>query len=293
MSPLSLSYDNPVTAVLLRTLAWELFVAEKHLRVQDVVTNQVQAARKELGLEPLKGGAAHDFIQGLRSGSKPDLSPRDTPPKPVDPSWHSAWRLLRLPRHHDVRQLSEQPVFTRIAPVTVTQAHVEFKVTLRNPALPTLHVFVGTQLPASNTFGVHRGLYFLRLVDSLYIGKTNEFDVRLVQQQKKAPLWWIFVSPELSIHTFPKDALEAAEAILISLWNEVSILSNQNRGVDQQPAFHHLQQAILMVEAASGVLLWLVRDQKIISIPLLENIPFKPWGGKNWPDCYMRVPSQD
>lgn len=292
MSQLSLSYSNPVTAVFLRTLAWELFVAKKQLRVQDVVTGQVQAARRELGLKPLEGGAAQDFIQHLRMGPKPFLSPKNTPPKPSEQIWHNAWRLLYLPPHNIVRQLSEKPVYTIETPNVGTPTYAKFLVTLRNPALPTLHVFVGTQLPSSNTFGVHRGLYFLRLEDSLYIGKTDEFDVRLTQHQKKTPLWWVFVSPEQSVQTFTKDALEAAEALLISFWNEVSVLDNQKRGGDQEPAFPYIQQAILMVEAASGVLLWLMRDQKSLGLSSW-NIPFKNWRGRGWPECYMEIPKQE
>ena len=75
MTQFPLSYENPQTAVFLRILAWEHHVARREPSVQDVVTEHVQAARKELGLSPLQGGAAHDFIQKLRVGSEPSLSP--------------------------------------------------------------------------------------------------------------------------------------------------------------------------------------------------------------------------
>jgi hypothetical protein len=109
MSQLPLSYDNAVTAVFLRILAWELYVAERPLKVQDVVTDQVQRARLELGLDRLNGGAAHDFIQKLRVG-KPLLSPKNTPPAPKEPEWETEWRLLYLPSHSLVRQFSKHPV---------------------------------------------------------------------------------------------------------------------------------------------------------------------------------------
>lgn len=288
MSHLSLSYDNPVSAVFLRGLAWELYVAKEKLTVQDG-TGQVQAARKEIGLAPLEGGAAHDFIQKLRVGPKPFLSPKNTPPQPVEQDWPSAWRLLYLPPHNFVRQLSNKPVCAVAPANTPSTPHFEFLVTLRNPAVPTLHVFVGDQLPNSRKFGTHRGLYFLRLPDSLYVGKTDEFDVRLSQHQRRNPLWWVFVSPEQSVQTFTQDALGAAEALLISFWNEVSIVSNQKRGTDQKPVFTYLQQGVLLVEAASAVLLWLIRERNDLGLPEW-SIPFKPWRGRNWPACYMELP---
>lgn len=294
MSHLSLSYDNPVSAVFLRGLAWELYVAKENLTVQDG-TGQVQAARKEIGLAPLKGGAAHDFIQKLRVGPKPFLSPKKTPPQPVEQAWPSAWRLLYLPPHNFVRQLSDKPICAVAPATTPPTTHFEFLVTLRNPAVPTLHVFVGEQLPNSRTFGTHRGLYFLRSAEQLYLGKTDEFDVRLShhiknhQKHNDPVLWWVFVSPEQSVQIFTQDALGAAEALLISFWNEVSIVSNQNRGTDQKPAFTYLQQGVLLVEAASAVLLWLIRERNDLGLHRW-SIPFKPWRGRNWPDCYIKLP---
>lgn len=292
MPTLSLSYDNPVTAVFLRILAWELYVAKEQLRVQDVVTQQVQTARNELGLAPLEGGAAHDFIQKLRVLPKPLLSAKNTPPAPMQAEWQTAWRLLYLPPHNLVRQLSDRPVFTTATPTSSTQTHTELLLTLRNPAVPMLRVFVGTTQPKSGTFNQRRGLYFLRLATSMYVGKTDEFDVRLSQHIKnRSPLWWVFVTPEESQQMFTQDALAAAEALLISFWNEVSVLDNGQRGSDQKPAFTYLQQAILLVEAASATLLWLMREQQGLGLPQW-TIPFKSWRGKNWPQCYLDVPGK-
>lgn len=53
MPQLPLSYANGVTAVLLRIMAWDLYIAKRELKVQDVVTEQVQIARTKLGLKPL------------------------------------------------------------------------------------------------------------------------------------------------------------------------------------------------------------------------------------------------
>lgn len=204
--------------------------------------------------------------------------------------WQTAWRLLYLPPHNLVRQLSDRPVFTTAAPTSSPQTHTELFLTLRNPAVPTLRVFVGTTQPKSGTFNQRRGLYFLRLAASIYVGKTDEFDVRLSQHiRNRRPLWWVFVTPEESSQMFTQDALSAAEALLISFWNEVSVLGNGQRGTDQKPAFAYLQQAILLVEAASATLLWLMRDQQELGLPQW-NIPFKAWRGKNWPQCYLAVP---
>jgi hypothetical protein len=293
--PLTLSYDNPVTAVFLRILAWELYVAIEQLRVQDVVTQQVQTARRELGLAPLEGGAAHDFIQKLRLMPEPLLSAKNTPPAPLQKKWQTEWRLLYLPTHNVVRQLSKSPIFTVVQPSAGTHNYKELLLTLRNPTLPSLRVFVGVEQPKVGTFKQQRGLYFLgRQVSprktKLYLGKTDEFDVRLPQHIKnKAPTWWVFITPEDDAQTFTLDALAAAEALLISFWNETSLLDNGQRGSDQKPAFMYLQQAILLVEAASATLLWLIREQLKLDLPQLTK-PFKAWGGKGWPDCYTSVP---
>jgi hypothetical protein len=291
MSNLSLSYDNPVTAVFLRILAWELFVANETLRVQDVVTEQVQAARHEIGLPLLnkQGGAAHDFIQNLRTPPKPFLSPGGTPPKPIEPAWATDWRLLYLPSHSHVRQLSYKPVWVEPELQSATN-HIEYLVTLRNPAIPPLRVFLGKERPANRTFGTRRGLYFLRQNDSLYLGQTNEFDIRISHHYpRRNPIWWVFISIEDHTAAFTQDSLNAAESLLISFWNEVCVISNQTRGGDQKPGFAYLQQAILLVEAASAAMIWLIRDRTNIDIPSW-SLPFKKWSGKNWPLCYLSVP---
>jgi len=299
MTQLPLSYKSPLEAVFLRILAWELYVAKEKMTVNNVIVNQVQAARNELGLTPLKssGGAADDFIQNLRKRPTPVLSAGNTPPRPLEPQWSAEWRLLYLPPHNLVRQLSDKPILAPSGTSAVLPTHSEFLITLRDPALPTLHVFTGKQVPPSKTFGAHRGLYFLRTAKQLYLGKTDEFDVRLSQhyknhQNRNSPLlWWVFVSPEQSVQTFTLDALAAAESLLISFWNEISLVENQKRGSDQKPAFIYLQQGILLVEAASAVLLWLMRDKQDLNLPS-QSIPFKNWTGRDWPGCYMKLPRE-
>lgn len=287
MPQLPLSYDNPVTAVFLRILAWELYVAKRELKVRDVVTDQVQTARKELGLSPLEGGASQDFIQKLRLGPQPFLTLKYKPPAPAESDWRTEWRLLYLPSHGLVRQLSGKPVVTLLP---ASETHKEFQIALRHPALPTLRVFTGANVPKGDIFGNRRGVYFLRLANSLYMGKSDEFDVRLSQHSNNKNLkWWVFVSPEASEQTFTQDALGAAESLLISFWNEVAVVDNQRRGSDQEPAFAYLQEAVLLVEAASATLLWLTRENKKSGLPDW-SIPFKQWKGRGWPECYEKMP---
>lgn len=288
MSKLSLSYDNPVIAVLLRTLAWELHVAGNQPRVRDV-TEQLQTVRKELGLPAYQGGRPQDFVQRLRDAPNQLLSGAGTPPKPLDKGWSTEWRLHCLPPHGIIRQLSVNPVVVPQPFTTQATPHSEFCVTLRDPAVPTMHVFVGTGMPPSKTFTPHRGLYFLRFTDSLYVGKTDEFDVRLSHHWKRSPLWWVFISPKDSEH-LAQDTLAVAEALLISFWNEVAVVSNGNRGGDRRPYFTYLQQGVLLVEGASAVLLWLMRDSKDPNL-VGQDIPFKKQGGKGWSAKYMMPPT--
>lgn len=290
MPPNNASYNNPVVAVFLRVLAWELYVAKRELRVKHVVSDQVQVARKELGLLPLHGGAPHDFIQRLRRLPNLLLTPNNTPPRPVEAFWSTEWRLLYLPPHNLVRRLSANPVSSSLE--QNEQSYSEIIVTLRDPAVPTLRVFVGTNRPDGEVFLNRRGLYFIRGANDLYIGKTDEFDVRLRQHYANTnPSWWIFVSQEYSEQTFTQDALTASESLLISFWNEIACIRNGNRGADRKPAFVYLQQAVLFVEAASATLLWLIRERNDLGLPNW-SIPFKVWAGHGWPNCYTKVPSE-
>ena len=302
MPQLPLSYDSPLEAVFLRILAWEIYVAKKKPKVGQIAIGEVQTARKEIGLPPYKisvtgrNGGPHAFFKKLRSHNPPIFSAKQVSPHPMQQQWRDEWRLLYLPPHDLVRRLSHKPVVIEVG-VTLTPGatHQEFLVTLRDPSLPPLHVFVGSTLPPKNTFSGHRGLYFLRFADYLYLGQTDEFDVRLFQHNSKANkqanslLWWVFVSPEQSFQAFTLDALAAAESLLISFWNETTCVRNRNRGRDQRPAFGYLQQGILLVEAASAILLWLIREKKDLIFPSWD-IPFKEADYTDWPDCYMQPP---
>ncbi len=298
---LPLTYDDPLNAVFLRILAWERLIARKQPKVEDLVKNQVQAARKELGLSTISGGAPHVLIQNLRKARPPLLSERNTEPRPEEKGWTDEdknWRLLYLPPHNIVRQLSWDPIYSLESPKSgKKRTYKEFVITLRNPSVPRLRVYLGKQRPEGKSLAKRRGVYFLRLSEGLYVGNTTEFHTRSVDHfKKRKPLWWIFVSPEGVEQTFALDTLEAAEALLISFWNEVSVVTNDNRGTDQEPAFAYLQQAVLLVEAASAILIWFVREsdrlQKVLDLSLSKwDIPFKKrCRARGWPDCYLKVP---
>lgn len=267
------------------------------MTVKDAVTIYVQHARKELGIPEYqvrdKGGGADDFIQRLRTQGL--LSPAYTGfLEPIEPGWSDEWRLLYLPPHDVVRQLSLDPVYQQLA---ASGTHNELLVTLRNPAVPRLRVYVGQGASAGSAFPARRGLYFLGLPNSLYIGKSDEFGVRSGQHKKvKQASWFVFVSPEDDEHIFTLDSLDAAEGLLISLGNEVSSLENRNRGSDRRPATMYLQQAVLTAMGAWAVLLWLIREQAGLSIsPGLGTgaaLTFHPKSCrvKGWPDCYLHTP---
>lgn len=299
-SALTLSDSNPLRAVFLRRLAWECYVAKKKLPVKAVVEDHVQAARKDLGLAPhgdrSHNGAADAFIQKLREDGL--LSEKYSPPEPKNPGWEREWRVLYLPPHQLVRQLSVDPVFDDPKGQNPTgRSYKEILVTLRDPAIPKLRVFVGPGTTVGTAGRNRRGVYFLREDKGLYIGKSDEIDVRLKGHQRtRNPAWCAFLAIEEDDRTFTLDALEAAEALLISFWNEIAVVTNDKRGSDRKPAFLYLQQAILLAEGASATLLWLVHNQATLGLTSIMDadqsldIPFKKCGLRTWPECYMTIP---
>ena len=274
---MKLIYKNPVKAVLLRNLAWEINIAGNRPKEKEVSELLIQTARQELGLPELKGGATHDMIQKMRKGKKPLLTPKGTQPEPVEPEWRTDWRLLYLPSHNSVRRHSQNPV-------VLEQSESEYLITLRNPALPILNVFIGK--PGNEPkVADQRGIYFLVLHDNLYIGETNEFFTRKrIHKSNKKILWWCFISPQSVEQTFTLDTLLAAESLLFSFWNEICKMNNAKRGSDKRPAFSYLQEAVLFTEAVSSVFLWLIKNR--IG---LNQVPFKKVKGlKGWPECYLQ-----
>jgi hypothetical protein len=128
------------------------------------------------------------------------------------------------------------------------------------------------------------------LANKLYIGQSEEFATRWTGHSSKNIKWWIFIAPKDQQESFTRDSLDAAEALLISFWNETCFLANYQRGKDKKPSPIYLQQAILFVEAASAALLWLVRERNDIGFTPWE-LPFKPLRGRQgsrWPECYLK-----
>jgi hypothetical protein len=135
-----LTYDDPLTAVFLRTLAWENHEADREPLVKELVANQVQTAREDLGLTINKGGAPHNFIQSLRGLKKPLIS--CDPTKPLEKGWgdKEAWRLYYAPSHRFVRMLSFNPIkLLLFPPKTEKSAPFQICLKLRSPASPIIY----------------------------------------------------------------------------------------------------------------------------------------------------------
>ena len=291
---ISLTYDDPLTAVFLRSLAWEIHEAGRKPLVKELVSNQVQTAREDLGLERNTAGAPHAFIQSLRKRSKPLIS--SDPTEPLEKGWQEkekAWRLYSLPSHRLVRMLSRNPIMIPFPKIEHSD-FIQYCLKLRSPATPTLLVTVGINRPSQKELGAPRGLYFLREAQSLYVGQSEEFETRWTGHKAKSVKWWVFIAPKDQQETFSSDSLDAAEALLISFWNEVCELSNRQRGKDKKPSPAFFQQAVIFVEAASAAFLWLIREKKDLSFTPW-TLPFKPLRGRQgrrWPECYM-APDND
>jgi hypothetical protein len=300
MSKMPLTYDDPLVAVFLRTLAWERYKANrKDIPVWEQAEELVQSARADLGLKETKGGAPHAFIQSLRKPENGFLSEVDS--DPVEDGWRDkkAWRLLNLPSHRIVRMLSHNPICKELP--NPVDGFRQYSVSLRGAAMPKLRVIVGQARPNKNLLDEGtKGLYFLRehrenpAVDALYVGKSDEFGTRWKGHEARQFHWWVFVGPEEDNRHFSLDTLAAAESLLISFWNELCHLTNQNRASDKEPVFACLQPAILLVEAASAVLLWLIRDKKRREMKLDEwNLPFKECSAHHWPKCYLKPSNEN
>lgn len=280
-----LSYDSPQVAVFLRRLAWESFVAKRDVTVNDAITNYIRSVRLDLGLNQYgnrrSSGGADDFLQKrysegfIRSnGGTLELTER---------SWSNEWRLLYLPSHGIVRQLAVEPVCVETS--QNPSIFKSFSISMRDPAIPTLDVYVGQGSALSKACAKKRGVYFLGLGGGMYIGKTDEFETRWKHHQSRQPVWAVFVSIREHSDFFTLDSLAASEGMLISLWNETNVVLNRNRGSDRKPAFPYLQQSILFIQGASASLIWLARND-IHSV----SLPFKRWRGQSgWRQNYMAV----
>ncbi|MFA6545182.1 MAG: HTH domain-containing protein [Limisphaerales bacterium] len=287
-----LTYDDPLIAVFLRTLAWENDVGREP-KVNELAEVQVQTARKALGLKPNTKGAPHEFIQSLRKGTKPLLS-AGKPPRPLEPGWDDkakVWRLLCLPDHGFVRLLSHDVVPSN--PTHIQPTVQQFSLRLRNPSVPRLDVLLGHDKPKKSSLKNNRGVYFIREPDGLYVGQSEEFEVRWTGHTSGRKIeWWMFIAPQDLDGAFTLDALNVTEALLISFWNEICHVTNDQRGKDKKPAFVHLQQGILLAEAASAALLWFIRERKGKEFGFASwSLPFKECRANHWPKCYVELRS--
>lgn len=281
----NLSYQSPHVAVFLRQLAWEEYVAGKIIAVKDAVEDYAQEARTELGLKKYgvrdKSGGADDFLQKRYDT---DICRENGKLILCDKRWEKEWRLLYLPTHGLIRHLSIDPIVKdkSLAASTIMQ----LQLSLRNPAIPNLEIFIGQATAVAKACAKTRGVYFLGANAGMYIGKTDEFETRERFHGAKKSKWAVFISLAEYADFYTLDSLAASEGLLISFWNEIAKVMNDNRGNDRRPALPYLQQAILFIEGASAALLWLAREY-----PTSVSIPFKKWSGQaDRPQCYLMAP---
>ncbi|MDH5718715.1 MAG: GIY-YIG nuclease family protein [Spirochaetia bacterium] len=287
---MNLTYDRPDIGVFLRNLAYEVFIAKnKELKVKDLTQNFIQNSRIELGLKETKGGYAQTIINKLRQDDL--ISPSGTNPKPKEKEWEKEWRLLYLPPHNLVRELSFDPII--IEESKENNLH-KFEIQLRNPGIPKFNVYIGMERPDKQNKDIEegRGLYYLgkNNNEAIYIGQTSEFYTRTDDHFKKGVNWWILLVPQADKYYYlDKNTLDTSESLLISLWNEISNVTNQSRGSDTLPPFIYLQQAINITIGCSSIYLYLFRNKdKLNSLSNITiNIPFKKWSGTDWPSCYI------
>jgi hypothetical protein len=287
---MKLDFDSPQVSVFLRRLAWETNIAKKEVSVKMAIDEYVNSTRNDLGLKSYgkrgKSGGADDFIQkryldgtiGRISGFLELKNKR----------WKSEWRLLYLPSHGIVRQLSSELVVEDVS--KSTDLYSTFSMSSRDPAIPTLSAYVADKTSFEFLqIGCKgkRGVYFLGHKDKgksgvIYIGKTDEFEIRLNEHIKtKEPSWAVFLSLEEHSEFFTLDSLAASEGLLNYFWNEIIYISTEKRGSDRKPVFPFLQQAILFMEGVSACIIWFARENKI-------TLPFKKWRGQpNWKESYL------
>jgi len=279
---MALNYRSPLTAVLLRRLAWEHHVANREFTYEEVRDTHLPAARRELGLPTIEttDPAGNSYLRGLlRSPRRLKLDEQGVR---LIGAWEQEWRHHYLPSHDDVRRLSLNPV---VMESTVTDAGgcSAWRFLFRDPALPQLHVVVGPASAMADACQGHRGVYFVHEAGQLYIGQSSQPEKRLVAHGVHQT---VFVAPEES-GRLDQEELMAAEALLISLWGEVAALENASGGRLDQPGARSRQQAVLITKAASAALLWLMREQAGLALHGW-TIPFRKWR-EGWPACYLKL----
>jgi hypothetical protein len=299
---------NPVRCVFLRMLAWQQEKEMAEFNISGLTHHYLQLVRKQLGLSELsKGsGASYNFLEEPRkSGDLIEKGRKQKKPGlylKVNPKFTN-WRFLYLPLHSVVRQLSSTVFITKDGACSANKPrnYTHLIVALRNPELPRLNIYIGKNKPKSTDLNKARGVYFIREQKGLYIGKTLEFNTRTYDQfKKRKAVWWIFITPGKDNDLLSQDAIGAAEALLISFWNEVCKLTNRNCGLDTEPHFCYLQHGVILMQAASAVLMYLMsaKGRKEVENMLKDigikthwwAMPFKKIGAQSsakWPECYF------
>lgn len=289
---MKLTYTNPQTAIFLRRLAWELYVANKDITFTNALKDHLLPVRRDdLGLlDPPtnKSGNVSTQLQKLYGKEIEKKSNKIVFVKETANEWKKEWRLLYLPTHNSVRTLSKDPVFTQNK---VGGSYYHLSVNLRSPAIPEIDVYIGSANDIKNICQDSRGIYiaYKQISEKIYIGLTDETNVRFSQNTNvnQANVVLFFTIKD-SAHYLTLDSLHTTESLLISFWLEVATLNNQNRGKSKKPPFRFLQESILLTEGISAILLWLHKRQKQLKIPEF-SIPFKTGVGvpKNWVERYL------
>ncbi len=203
--------------------------------------------------------------------------------EPSDKNWEKNWHLFFAPRHSMVRWLKCTgeivPItqggisYHRFIPMYSVFPEVDIVVCERANAQKTLLKYEKTRQSAEFKHGVP-GLYF-KFNDntSMYIGQTDEPHIR--SMEKRTPFDRIvFVSRAHEEGLMSLDVLNTSESLLITLWSEITQISNKQKGVDKAPVQRsQIREASSFVAVVSAALL------KIHSLsvpPLLPfEIPFK------------------
>jgi hypothetical protein len=280
---MTLNYRSPLTAVLLRRLAWEHYVADHKFTFEEVRGEHLPAARQELGLPPIEATdpTGNSYLRGLfRSPKRLKLEGQHV--QLAEP-WEKEWRHQYLPSHDDVRRLSLNLLVLE-STATNAGSYSAWRLLFRDPVLPELHVFVGPASAMAAACQGHRGVYFVHETGKLYIGQSSQPEKRLAAHGARPT---VFAAPEES-GTLDQEELTAAEALLISLWGEVAELENASGGRLDRPGARNRQQGVLIAKAASAAVLWLMREQAGVALHDW-TIPFRKWPVEGWPECYLRL----
>lgn len=235
---------------------------------------------------------------------------KDDPKYKLYPYGWDDWRIKYVPTHDSVRRMTNDYDFIIKNKIQHNKNKIwQIELSHYNSLFPDITVYIGkgtispkeliSEKKTKNSFNEKKGLYFIKHNNSkenLYVGETDEFYTRFQDHKKnKNILWWVFLALDDEVSkSYSFDALHAAEALLISFWNEISYISNEKRGFDKEPNFLYLQQGIALVHACSSLFIWLIRRNKTGSDLFYKdfkismkswNIPFKKgtggWGNGN------------